>query len=815
MEFKKIWEKVSAFFNRYINGTKGAISLFLAFLLTPILTLALVLVESARYQSIVQLVEELSDLCAMSSLASYDTYVQDRFGLLSVSQQEEISDLFKEAMEENKELLGNTVTYTQAPSAFGAIPLSTDKVFFQQVVEQSEFSVLAKTVYDGLDLQDLLSQLTDKLGWDRLDEIMTQAELMKNTADLADAAVDLLKCIKEMNTANDELKSAVKAYKNAYSNTNAEGVVSGFEPDALALIEALNNAQGEDKYKDSNVKNAVDASKSSAKNYRDKAKDVEKALGKLMEKASALQNRVDSLDDILADYQSNNAKLNSDGEGTPVFKDMVVTTLLNIYDSLSEAVSDRAITQISSDVSAIQGQISKLNSLIDGDMKAIPSTWVEADIESNYGPLSLPDNFGNVLKTAIRELENPVDSEEPFLKKLLDILDKLMHIQVFYDKSLDSVVSTSLLHESSSPELDDMLIIASIQTFFDAGKRFTSEGNILKKFVDYVVGIAEVIVAAATLLISIVTWALNFVGNVFRMTGTLFTDPAGWFEQMLFTGYCAYNLPNRTNCTSEKSLTGYDYQKVFLEQGGDLAAYDARIFGGNFGDKLGNQSGTDTGFKGAELEYIMVGSQSEYENQATSFFKLYLFRILFNLFPVLTSPEYSRSHWAVIVAVLLVEPLIDTIFLVNGEKEYLVKQDLYLSIDSLDEVLEKLSNITLGESASKMAKGFFGKEDEPGTGGGLGVVKDLNFLKCDYTDHLYLYMFITYEPGNYVNRLQNIVQTEANTHYTKTEGVSFDLDQAYTHVCSSVSYQLNPIFNVDVLTSGGIFDVYISRYTGY
>ena len=53
MKIKQFCKRVGTFFNRYINGTKGAVSLLLALVVSPLLSTALLLVESARYQNVV------------------------------------------------------------------------------------------------------------------------------------------------------------------------------------------------------------------------------------------------------------------------------------------------------------------------------------------------------------------------------------------------------------------------------------------------------------------------------------------------------------------------------------------------------------------------------------------------------------------------------------------------------------------------------------------------------------------------------------------------------------------------------------------
>ena len=85
--FKKKTKRIRQFFNKYINGTKGVISLFLALVMLPFTSTALIIVESARYQNAIELVDEMLDCIGLSSIADFDSYLEDRFGLLAMSQE--------------------------------------------------------------------------------------------------------------------------------------------------------------------------------------------------------------------------------------------------------------------------------------------------------------------------------------------------------------------------------------------------------------------------------------------------------------------------------------------------------------------------------------------------------------------------------------------------------------------------------------------------------------------------------------------------------------------------------------------------------
>ena len=72
--------------SRYINGTKGFISLMVIVSLLPFYSLAVCLEEYSRYQAGVKAVDEAMGSSALSTLSNYDQFLLDRFGLLAVSQ---------------------------------------------------------------------------------------------------------------------------------------------------------------------------------------------------------------------------------------------------------------------------------------------------------------------------------------------------------------------------------------------------------------------------------------------------------------------------------------------------------------------------------------------------------------------------------------------------------------------------------------------------------------------------------------------------------------------------------------------------------
>ena len=154
---------------RFINGTKGVISLFLACLLVPFTTLACALLTAARINSAVAIFDEALCNASNSTLGTYDSFLRKRFGLLAMEQNTSgkaaiggnpysvddlINDTFNEFLKENLKTLSNTYITSQA-EAKGVYSLADTDVLLAQILEYSKYSVPTKMLTDGLDLDDL------------------------------------------------------------------------------------------------------------------------------------------------------------------------------------------------------------------------------------------------------------------------------------------------------------------------------------------------------------------------------------------------------------------------------------------------------------------------------------------------------------------------------------------------------------------------------------------------------------------------------------------------------------------------------------
>lgn len=209
-----------------INGTRGVISLFLAILMLPFVSVGGTLLNAARVNSAVAVFDEALCNASDSTLGTYDEFLRSRFGLLAMSQdtssrgggytaQNLISDTFRFYMEQNVGVLSNTYVTAETDAA-GIYPLADTGVLLSQVLEYSKYTVPARLVIDGFCIDDIIGNLLPKME-------MTKSFLGTLTAGTdvvgkLDACEDKFKGAGE---ALDACKTAMGEYSSAYSAFDA------------------------------------------------------------------------------------------------------------------------------------------------------------------------------------------------------------------------------------------------------------------------------------------------------------------------------------------------------------------------------------------------------------------------------------------------------------------------------------------------------------------------------------------------------------------------------------------------------------------
>lgn len=209
---------------KLFKATRGAISLMLCILITPFLSMAGALIELSRYQSATELMQEVIDSSMLSVLADYDEYLEDRFGLFAVSQDNDMSESFNSYLKSNSNILGGAVSVDSA-SLNGKFSLSAKgdsgdyDVLEAQLLDFSETSALTETLLENFKLQDIIDALKDITGFSNITSIASNVK-----------------------DATSAIKSLVESAENLYNDLNV--VYSAFESASQSvqrIVDTFNN----------------------------------------------------------------------------------------------------------------------------------------------------------------------------------------------------------------------------------------------------------------------------------------------------------------------------------------------------------------------------------------------------------------------------------------------------------------------------------------------------------------------------------------------------------------------------------------------
>ena len=396
--FCKMKAVVSVWLGRYINGTKGAISLFLAILMVPFVTIAGALINAGRINSATAIFDEALCNASNSTLGTYDKFLRSRFGLLAMSQdysggaqsgytaENFLEDTFSYYMEQNCLSLSNTFSEISV-SASGVYPLADTDVLLSQVMENGKYSVPLKFIIDGFNLDDILSSLTGKLSlWSNLakaassttdavvayDELQEKFEiLIEKISDCTNAYTAYISAhsefdsvVNDYNFLIDQRNSAVQQCENAIRNAENNVDIRQKEFDIVAekyqfIIDALSELENEKDSEGNPVDNSVQIKRveelyeEELEEYRTAESNLQDAEKQLSAAKTNKQNTVNYYDGLLSDYRTTIAT-----EQTSYVEKIsdLMDTVQNVNSSIISA-QGTASSVISKSASSITGMV--------------------------------------------------------------------------------------------------------------------------------------------------------------------------------------------------------------------------------------------------------------------------------------------------------------------------------------------------------------------------------------------------------------------------------------------------------------------------
>lgn len=312
---------------KILKGCKGAISLFMVVLMVPFLQIAFALLEIGRYNSVVSLFDEAAGVSATSTLASFDKYLEQRWGLLALDQGKDINQIYADSLKKNGDFAGDGYTLSKA-SAKGINSLTEGKFLYNQIIEYSKLNVPTKLVTDILgnipfsdfieglekmaDIENILNLITSEVNTvDSAITLTESAEKLKELANNIDSHVstcndaynafknsvnDLVSALKEPRpsekAALDEKQA--KANKEAEGKTNEDG--TPVEPETVTLTAAeIEEVKRQQKAYDDNISSLRSTVTSKKNTYKSALGEAKKELESYKTEMATCQEAIESV----------------------------------------------------------------------------------------------------------------------------------------------------------------------------------------------------------------------------------------------------------------------------------------------------------------------------------------------------------------------------------------------------------------------------------------------------------------------------------------------------------------------------------------
>lgn len=882
---KKIFRIINPL--RYINGAKGAISLFLAVLLTPFLSIAMILVESGRYNSAVSEYDEAAGVSSVSTLAHYDEYLQKRWGLLGVSQDIDINTKFSEYLNTNAGIMGDSIAVNSI-NAKGEYPLSDREVLCDQILEFCKLNAPTELATDFLDLSSLLKCFENIKNFDNIISLFT------NASDAIDNTITFVESTEEIKAAADNLDSLKSDYNEKYD---------AFEKSVNDLIEALKEDRPDDEEEalnyDENINNLRQSVTNTQKEYAFTIQDIVDNMNtykeKMSDSSSALSNiqsditsavstsitleqqigsKKQALDKKNADIkrmedegfnESNTAYTDAINARAELENEMAelqtekgladaskkgLSNVSNGWNNSSNQYNDAVFGVIIDGFSSLKNKVNTLsaNSITKDTGKITPLEYKSSEI-NGYVKSENVDEFINQQEKELQE-----GSLSALIDGITSFFDSIFKFSAFYDSKLSANIDTDYyerifggLPGSDSAEGGVIAVVKDIGKLVKDAGEFV-EDIITLKLISALKKIAELIQTTINLLRDIGQFALDVCNNIVN----LFSG----YDRLYYSTYTAYNLPCRTDDNgsgvSFKTMAGYSLNTNSLpsqgEHGGNATLFDDFSALVNAISAFVEGTGDDITFSGAELEYVLYGSNSEISNQLYTSCVIYLFRLLLDIFPVLSDPEIQSLAAAstfgypiVMVLMIFAEPLADTILLVNGGEVPFWETDIYLSPSGFPGLLEKLISICKftteqKESLKSDLVNSFGAADEnydyqrtlrswnekqtssdsnKDSELKKGVSKYLNgLISFDYREYCFMILLLTVTKEQQIARISNLIQMETLYYYNQNSATyTFDLRKSYTYIDSNVNVSIKQM--LPSLTDSSLFTFDRRCFRGY
>lgn len=852
---------------------KGSISLFLCVLMTPFLTIALLLVEMGKYNSAVSILDESMGVSSTSLLANYDSYLHDRWGLLAVDQKVDINSKYNTYLDKNSGVLGNGLTIDKA-TAKGEYPLSDSEMLYKQILEFSKLNAPTTLAADFSNLSDLIDKLEDFANIGKLfDTIGSATDAVDSSITISEAANELKSTAKDLEGLKSEYDSTYSSFKSAVDRLSSalseprpkeEEAAKEYDNNISSLKSSVDSAASsyssvlsqiasklktfKDKMTECNnsmesIKNDIQSAVDNGANIKRNRKQKEDDLTSVNKKITDMKTNHQDQDDN-ADYKDQLKKKTqleeeiADASAKEGIASATETGLKNVSEGWKQSFnkySDSTIGEVIKGFNELQAKVDGFSS------GSVGAGYTLSD--SSYHNVSVAGYI------SAEDIDGYINSQEDDLKNgslsaLIDgittFFNSIIKTQLFYDPSLSSYIDVNYyksklggLPGDDSANGGVLAVITDIGSMMKAVKDFGSNFVSLK-WIKALGAIKNLIMSIRDFGRDLANFAIGICKNIIGLFKS--------YDRLYYTTYSTFNLPCRTDFTSGlpsfTAMTGYKFSKdttpqkmkgLNLSPVDDLKALIDTIKSASKG------TGSDLTFSGAELEYVLFGSNSEIANQMYTFATLYLFRLIMDIPAVLSNVEVQSlaasttlGYPVVMILEIIAEPLVDTVLLVNGSEVPFYETEIYLTPSGIVSVIEEMVNKCKLTSEQKSAVGdkiidAFGssknnydyqKSIKTHDTGHKPNKTLADLFKFNYREYCFIIMLLTVTKEQQMGRLQNLIQMESLYYYNK-QGVSyvFDLKHSYTYIESTAKVKVKQL--MPSLSDASVFTVDRKQYRGY
>lgn len=656
------------------------------------------------------------------------------------------------------------------------------------------------------ELEKEIEELTKQLEEERIENKQLFDDLDKAKEDLQNANSELVSAKTQLNKAKGEYVTAINNVKTDISNyqTQADKVVKSIDEcrssaQNLALTVAENEVK--DKQKEEDLKEEKKKLEDKIKNESDE---------ELKKEYEAAKNEID---DQIRDLAESGKTINATGEA--------IEGEINSYaDDVQETLKEYNSETLGGYITRLGKVCENVNGLnVDGI--SINSTF-----QKDMYYVELSDGF--LTEAGIQTLINSVNDKISggglwdTLNALSTVLRSLFTTNLQYDTRL-----TAYIAESTGYTLGEIDLI--LQDLSNLMNLLDVVNNKITGWIDILYRIRDILNTMSDLGEHLIAYLSGLMSRAVAVVQEILSNECG--EKILINQYMVKSLANRLSIDAggkdvngKNILTGYSFSKVKFAE----SAYNDLPILGGITDVIRilkdvKDGGDDIMFSAAEAEYILIGSRSEIINQVAVFYEIYFARLILDIAPILTNSEVqtianvagaaSLGLAAPVVYVLyvLIEPLIDTILLVNGEDISLVKKVVYLTPTGCPVLVKRLTQLGVSSADEKKIKESVEKITKTTAKEGMGN-DDEKGISWKYENYLFLLMLLTVDNDTCVQRFKNIVQLEAKAYYGQDK---FDLNKTYTCIEGNVSGTFDPVLPFGGLATTGLFEQGRTRMRGY